>query len=62
MRTPEQLKWVGLAVSRAVRESNLPEGVFSLLYGSKSTIGRQLVEHPLIKAGASRDHARAAPR
>ena len=48
---PGTAEMVGLAVSDAVRESNLPKGVFSLLYGSGSTIGRQLVEHPMIEAG-----------
>jgi NADP-dependent aldehyde dehydrogenase len=42
---------VGQAVSKAVRESNLPEGVFSLLFGGGNQIGGTLMKHPLIKAG-----------
>ena len=48
---PGTAELVGLAVSEAVRNCNLPEGVFSLLYGPGSEIGTQLVNHPLIKAG-----------
>jgi len=42
---------VGLAVSDAARECDLPEGVFSLLFGPGREVGRQLITHPLIKAG-----------
>ncbi|MFC4861760.1 aldehyde dehydrogenase (NADP(+)) [Pseudomonas sp. JS3066] len=38
------------AVRKAVRESGLHEGVFSMLRGSGNTIGEALVDHPLIKA------------
>jgi len=48
---PGTAELVGLAVSRAVRECDLPEGVFSLLYGPGREVGRQLITHPLIKAG-----------
>jgi alpha-ketoglutaric semialdehyde dehydrogenase len=48
---PGTAELVGLAVSRAVVECNLPEGVFSLLYGPGDEVGVQLVKHPLIKAG-----------
>jgi 2,5-dioxopentanoate dehydrogenase len=48
---PGTAELVGLAVSDAVRSCDLPEGVFSLLYGPGSEVGRQLVNHPLIKAG-----------
>ena len=48
---PGTAELVGLAVSRAVRECDLPEGVFSLLFGPGREIGRQLITHPLIKAG-----------
>jgi len=40
---------VGLAVSRAVVECDLSEGVFSLLFGTGREVGRQLITHPLIK-------------
>jgi len=48
---PGTAELVGLAVNDAVRSCNLPEGVFSLLYGPGSEAGMQLVNHPLIKAG-----------
>jgi NADP-dependent aldehyde dehydrogenase len=48
---PGTAELVGLAVSEAVRSCNLPEGVFSLLYGPGNKVGTQLVQHPLIKAG-----------
>ncbi|MBS0364335.1 MAG: aldehyde dehydrogenase (NADP(+)) [Proteobacteria bacterium] len=41
---------VGRAVQRAVAECNLPEGVFSLLFGSGADIGSALVADPRIKA------------
>ncbi|HTS05528.1 MAG TPA: aldehyde dehydrogenase (NADP(+)) [Candidatus Eisenbacteria bacterium] len=42
---------VGRAVQQAVRDCGLPEGVFSLLFGSGSDIGVALMKHPLVKAG-----------
>ena len=48
---PGTSELVGLAVSDAVRSSELHEGVFSLLYGSGTDVGTALVKHPLIKAG-----------
>lgn len=42
---------VGQAVQQAVRQCNLPEGVFSLLFGGGSRIGTALMKHPLVKAG-----------
>ena len=48
---PGTAELVGLAVSDAVRNCDLPEGVFSLLYGPGAEVGMQLVNHPLIKAG-----------
>lgn len=48
---PGTSELAGLAVSDAVRSCKLPEGVFSLLYGSGSEVGTALVKHPLIKAG-----------
>src|SRR5450432_770207 len=48
---PGTAELVGLAVSDAVRQCELPEGVFSLLYGPGNEVGIQLVNHPLIKAG-----------
>ena len=48
---PGTSELVGLAVSDAVKSCGLPEGVFSLLYGSGNEVGTALVKHPLIKAG-----------
>jgi NADP-dependent aldehyde dehydrogenase len=48
---PGTSELVGLAVSEAVRECGLPEGVFSLLFGVGNELGEVLVSHPLIKAG-----------
>jgi NADP-dependent aldehyde dehydrogenase len=42
---------IGHAVQQAVRECGLPEGVFSVLFGSGSQIGVALMKHPLVKAG-----------
>jgi len=48
---PGTSELIGLAVSDAVRECALHEGVFSLIYGGGSKVGTALVKHPLIKAG-----------
>ena len=42
---------VGRAVQKAVRECDLPEGVFSLLFGGGNEIGTALMKHPYVKAG-----------
>jgi 2,5-dioxopentanoate dehydrogenase len=41
---------VGRAIQKAVAESGLPEGVFSLLVGAGNEIGEALVAHPAIKS------------
>ena len=48
---PGTAELVGLAVRDAVRACNLPQGVFSLLFGRGDEVGMQLVRHRLIKAG-----------
>jgi NADP-dependent aldehyde dehydrogenase len=48
---PGTSELVGLAVGEAVRQCELHEGVFSLIYGAGSEVGTALVKHPLIKAG-----------
>jgi alpha-ketoglutaric semialdehyde dehydrogenase len=48
---PGTAELVGLALSEAVRSCDLPEGVFSLIYGPGSEVGARLVQHPSIKAG-----------
>lgn len=41
---------VGRAIQKAVADTGLPEGTFSLLIGAGRTIGEALVAHPAIKA------------
>ena len=41
---------VGKAVVESVRASGLPEGAFSLIFGSGKTVGQSLVNHPAVKA------------
>jgi alpha-ketoglutaric semialdehyde dehydrogenase len=48
---PGTSELAGLAVQQAVRQCNLPEGVFSLLFDDGNDIGVALVKHPLVKAG-----------
>ena len=48
---PGTSELVGRAVQESVRECGLPEGVFSLLFGSGPQIGAALMMHPLVKAG-----------
>ncbi|OZY42645.1 aldehyde dehydrogenase (NADP(+)) [Pseudomonas fragi] len=47
---PGTSELVGHAVARAVKKSGLPEGVFSLLFGSGREVGVALVSDPRIKA------------
>ncbi len=47
---PGTSELVGLAVQQAVRQCNLPEGVFSLLFDSGNRVGAALIKHPLVKA------------
>jgi 2,5-dioxopentanoate dehydrogenase len=48
---PGTSELVGRMVQESVRECGLPEGVFSLLFGSGAEIGTALMKHPLVKAG-----------
>jgi alpha-ketoglutaric semialdehyde dehydrogenase len=48
---PGTSELVGQMVRESVRQCNLPEGVFSLLFGSGAQIGTALMKHPLVKAG-----------
>ncbi|MCE8019375.1 aldehyde dehydrogenase (NADP(+)) [Halomonas sp. MCCC 1A11036] len=47
---PGTSELVGRAVQKAIKRSGLPEGVFSLLFGSGSEIGQALVSDPRIQA------------
>lgn len=47
---PGTAELVGLAVRKAVEKCGMPEGVFSLIFGSGRSVGQALVKHPLVKA------------
>ena len=47
---PGTAELVGMAVSEAARQCDMPEGVFSLLFSSGYEIGQALVRDPAIKA------------
>jgi NADP-dependent aldehyde dehydrogenase len=47
---PGTAELTGLAVSRAAKETGMPEGVFSLLFSADYEIGQALVKRPSIKA------------
>jgi NADP-dependent aldehyde dehydrogenase len=47
---PGTSELVGRAVQKAVQDSGLPEGVFSLLFGIGNELGGALVAHPHIKS------------
>ncbi|GAC1630783.1 MAG: aldehyde dehydrogenase (NADP(+)) [Candidatus Acidiferrum sp.] len=49
---PGASELVGRAIQAAVKEHSFPEGVFSLLFDSGTSVASLLVQHPLIKAGA----------
>jgi alpha-ketoglutaric semialdehyde dehydrogenase len=48
---PGTSELVGRALQESVRACDLPEGVFSLLFGSGPQIGTALMRHPLVRAG-----------
>ena len=48
---PGTSELVARAIIQSIREENLPEAVFSLLFDSGNAVGAQLVQHPLVKAG-----------
>lgn len=47
---PGTSELIGEAIRAAVREFDLPEGVFSLLFDGGNDVGSALVQHPLVKA------------
>ena len=47
---PGTSELVGQAVQKSARECGMPEGVFSLLFGSGTEVGTALVKHPRVKA------------
>jgi 2,5-dioxopentanoate dehydrogenase len=48
---PGTSELMGKAIRESVRESGLPEGMFSLLFDGGNEVGSALVKHPLVKAG-----------
>lgn len=46
---PGTAELVGLAVMEAARETGMPEGVFSLVYGAGYGVGQALVRHPAVR-------------
>jgi NADP-dependent aldehyde dehydrogenase len=49
---PGASELVACAIQKSVKEHALPEGVFSLLFDSGTSVGSRLVQHPLVKAAA----------
>jgi NADP-dependent aldehyde dehydrogenase len=49
---PATCQLVGTAIVKAARETNMPDGVFSLLHGFSHQMGGMLATHPLVKAVA----------
>jgi NADP-dependent aldehyde dehydrogenase len=49
---PGTSELVGKLIQKAVKESNFPEGMFSLLFDAGVDVGISLVKHPAIKAVA----------
>ena len=47
---PGTAELVGLAIQKAAAATDMPEGIFSLLYGPGRSIGMDLVKHPTVKA------------
>mgnify|MGYP005988129293 CR=1 FL=1 len=47
---PGTSELVGKAIIAAAKKTNMPEGVFSLIFGSGRKVGAELVVHPVIKA------------
>lgn len=47
---PGTSELVGEAIRQAVRQHDLPDGVFSLLFDGGNEAGSSLVQHPLVKA------------
>jgi alpha-ketoglutaric semialdehyde dehydrogenase len=55
---PDTSAMVARVIDAAVAECGLPRGVFSLLYDTEHPVGMDLVQHPLVKAGAFTGSAR----
>ena len=49
---PATCHLIGTTIVKAARQTNMPDGVFSLLHGFSHEMGGMLVTHPLVKAVA----------
>ncbi len=49
---PYTSQLVGNCIRDAAQNTDMPDGVFSLLHGKSNRVGQQLLAHPAIKAGA----------
>lgn len=49
---PGTSELVGLAILEAARQTDMPEGIFSLVHGPSPEVGRAMVEHPAATAVA----------
>ncbi len=49
---PATCEKLGALVHEAAKDTEMPDGVFTLLHGENHRVGRELVEHPLTKAVA----------
>jgi len=47
---PATSEMLGYALLKAIRKTNMPEGVFSLIQGASNNVGAELVKHDDIKA------------
>ena len=47
---PGTCEMVACAIQNAVKKTNMPEGIFSMVHGQSTEVGMTIVEHPLIKA------------
>jgi NADP-dependent aldehyde dehydrogenase len=47
---PGTCELIGSAIQKAVKETGMPEGTFSMVQGTSHEVGQAIVEHPLAKA------------
>jgi len=47
---PGTCEMVAYAIQNAIKKTNMPEGIFSMVHGQATEVGMAIVAHPLIKA------------
>lgn len=47
---PGTCEMVGMAIARAAKKTNMPEGTFSMVHGKSTAVGLAIVRHPAITA------------